>query len=131
MKNTFLNILCGLAAMAVISTGCEKGPQFTAYTYPAEQVSALSPSIGFPSQSVTITGKNFDTLKGAVKVWFGGIAATKIVSVNPTQIVVQVPANAVSGKVGVQVWTTKTDSVGIFSVLPSPSVTTVICHGLA
>jgi hypothetical protein len=70
--------------------------------------------------NVTITGTNFDTLKGAVKVWFGGILATNVVSCTNEKIVVQVPANAVSGKLGLQVWTTKTDSIGSFTVTPTP-----------
>jgi hypothetical protein len=117
--------------IALLQFGCEKGPDFKQYTYPAQSSSRLTPGIGFPGQNVTITGTNFDTLKGAVKVWFGGILATKVISNNGTQIVVQIPANGVSGKVGLQVWTTKTDSIGSFIVLPAPVISSVISHGVA
>lgn len=126
-----INIVCFLLLAAVLLTSCEKGPEFRTFNYPAQQASAISPVTGFPGQNVTITGTNFDTLKGAVKVWFGGIAVTQIVSVNPNQIVVQVPASAVSGKVGLQVWTTKSDSIGSFTVLPAPRISSVISRGLA
>jgi hypothetical protein len=44
-----------------------------------------------------------------------------VVSCRDTQIVVQVPTGALSGKVGLQVWTTKTDSIGTFTVTPTPT----------
>jgi hypothetical protein len=131
MKNKFIYGAGLLSLIALLQFGCEKGPNFKQYTYPAQSSSGLTPGIGFPGQSVTITGTNFDTLTGAVKVWFGGILATKVVSNNGTQIVVQIPANGVSGKVGLQVWTTKTDSIGSFIVLPAPVISSVISHGLA
>lgn len=120
-----------LISIITLFFGCEKGPDFQTYTYPAQKASGLSPAIGFPRQNVTITGTNFDTLKNAVKVWFGGILATTIISNNGTQIVVQVPANAVSGKVSLQVWTTKNDSIGTFSVLSAPAISSVVSHGVA
>ncbi|HVV04468.1 MAG TPA: DUF5013 domain-containing protein [Puia sp.] len=131
MKNKFLHIACWLVTIVMAAIGCEKGPDFKVYKYPAQKASGISPSIGFPGQNVTITGANFDTLKGAVKVWFGGIPVTQIVSDNGTEIVVTVPANAVSGKVGLQVWTTTNDSIGVFTVLPAPTLTSVISHGTA
>jgi hypothetical protein len=111
--------------------GCEKDPDFKTYTYPAQKATGLSPAIGFPGQNITITGTNFDTLKNAVKVWFGGILATTVVSNNGTQIVVTIPAKAVSGKVSLQVWTTKNDSIGTFTVLPAPAISSVESHGVA
>lgn len=107
----------------MIGAGCEKGPQFRDFSYPAPVPSGLSPASGYPVTNITITGTNFDTLAGAVKVWFGGIQATTVVSATGNQIVVQVPSNAVSGKVSLQVWTTKLDSIGTFTVLPSPAIT--------
>jgi hypothetical protein len=43
---------------------------------------------------------------------------------------VQVPTNAVSGKVSLQVWTTKVDSVGTYTVIPLPTLTSVISKGV-
>jgi len=125
MKNKFLNIACWLIAIGIFGTSCEKGPQFREFTYPPAVPSGISPASGYPLTNVTITGTNFDSLKGAVKVWFGSIQATNIVSVSGNQIVVQVPSNAVSGKVGLQVWTTKVDSVGTYTVIPSPVINSV------
>jgi len=115
-----------IIAMAIfIIAGCEKGPQYRDFTYPAPKPTGLSPVSGYPNINVTITGSDFDTLPGAVKVWFGGIQATTIVSSNGNQIVVQVPSNAVTGKVSLQVWTTKIDSVGTYTVFPAPSITSI------
>lgn len=125
MKNKFLNIACWIIAIVVIATSCEKGPQFRQFNYPAQVPSGIGPTSGYPGINVTITGTNFDTLKGAVRVWFGGIQATNIISAKGNQIVVQVPSNAVTGKVGLQVWTTKIDSIGAFTVIPAPVINLV------
>src|SRR5215216_6058986 len=122
MKNKFLNIACCLIAMAIIGASCEKDPEFREFNYPAPVPSGMSPASGYPMINVTITGTNLDTLKGAVKVWFGGIQATNIVSATGNQIVVQVPSNAASGKVSLQVWTTKLDSVGTYMVVAPPVI---------
>jgi hypothetical protein len=127
MKNKFLNIAYLLIAIGILGISCEKAANFKTYTYPAQVPSGMSPVSGFPTTNVTITGTNFDTLK----VWFGGILATTVVSNNGTQIVVQVPANAVSGKVSLQVWTTKVDSIGTFTVLlPLPVIKSVFSKGI-
>ena len=125
MKNKFLNILYCLIAMIIVGTSCEKGPQFREFNYAAPMPSGLSPASGYPMTNVTITGTNLDTLKGAVKVWFGGIQATNVVSATGNQIVVQVPTNAVSGKVSLQVWTHTLDSIGTYTVVASPVITSV------
>ena len=122
MKHKLLNIACWLIAITMVLFGasCEKDAQFREFIYPAQVPSGLSPASGYPLTNVTITGTNFDTLTGAVKVWFGNIEATTIVSAKGNEIVVQVPANAVSGKVSLQVWTTKVDSVGTYTVMVPP-----------
>jgi hypothetical protein len=125
MKNKFLNVVCGFIAMVVVNTSCEKGPQFREFNYPAPTTSGVSPASGYPMINVTITGANLDTLKGAVKVWFGGIQATNIVSATGNQLVVQVPSNAVSGKVSLQVWTHKVDSIGTYTVIAPPVINLV------
>jgi hypothetical protein len=122
-------LICSLGfitAIAIYIAGCEKGPQFRDFSYPAPKPTGFSPAAGFPNTNITITGSDFDSLPGAVKVWFGGIPATTIVSSNGNQIVVQVPSNAVSGKVSLQVWATKVDSVGTYTVLAAPVVTSIV-----
>jgi hypothetical protein len=125
MKYKFLNIVCCLIAIVLLGTSCEKGPQFRDFDYPAPVPSGMSPASGYPMINVTITGTNLDSLKGAVKVWFGGIQATNIVSTNGNQIVVQVPSNAVSGKVSLQVWTHKVDSIGTYTVIAPPAINSI------
>ncbi|HTG56371.1 MAG TPA: DUF5013 domain-containing protein [Niabella sp.] len=125
MKYKFLNIVCCLIAVVLLYTSCEKGPQFRDFNYPVPVSSGMSPASGYPMINVTITGANFDTLKGAVKIWFGGIQATNIISSNGNQIVVQVPSNAASGKVSLQVWTHKVDSIGTYTVIAPPVINSI------
>ena len=122
MRNKFIYSMSLLLIMAIIIVSCEKEPAYRTFTYPAAVSSGMSPNTGYPTTNVTITGSNFDTLKGAVQVWFGGIPATNMVSCTNSQIIVQVPANAVSGKVSLRVWTTKIDSIGTFTVNPAPAI---------
>jgi hypothetical protein len=121
--NTRLFLL--LAIIIAIAGSCEKGPQFRKFTYPPQPTSGISPATGFPGSYVTITGNNFDSLTGAVKVWFGGILADSVISSNGSQIVVKVPDNAASGKVSLQVWTNTEDSIGTFTVVPAPTYSTI------
>jgi hypothetical protein len=51
--------------------------------------------------------------------------ADVIRSCSNTQIVVQVPAKAVSGKVALQVWTHTIDSIGTFTVIPPPVINSI------
>ncbi|MBO9617840.1 MAG: IPT/TIG domain-containing protein [Niabella sp.] len=118
MRNKFICLIGSLFIATLIIAGCEKGPAYRTFTYPVPVASGMSPVTGYPGSNVTITGSNFDTLTGAVKVWFGGIPATTVVSSSNNQIVVQVPATATSGKVSLQVWTNKLDSIGTFTVTP-------------
>lgn len=121
MKNKFIYLTGLLFVMAVITVSCQKGPQFRKFIYPMQTVTGLSATSGHPGSYITITGKDFDTLTGAIKVWFGGVQADSIISSNGTQIVVKVPAKAISGKVGLQVWTNTLDSIGNFTVIPAPT----------
>jgi hypothetical protein len=120
-----LGLIGLITATAFFISGCEKGPQFREFTYPAPKPTGLSPVSGYAKINITISGSDFDTLPGAVKVWFGGIQATTVVSSNGNQIVVQVPEKAVTGKVTLQVWTTKIDSIGTYTVLASPEIKSI------
>lgn len=122
MKNKFFNSVYWLLAIVISSSSCEKGPNFKEYTYPAQTVTGLTPTSGYPGIDVTITGKDFGMYKNAVKVWFGGVMADTIRSCTDNQIVVRVPDKAISGKVSLQVWTTTIDSIGTFTVYPAPIV---------
>ncbi|MFL9482913.1 LamG-like jellyroll fold domain-containing protein [Chitinophagaceae bacterium LWZ2-11] len=121
MKQTIC-ILLWMAGLVALSTGCQKGPDYKIYTYPAQTATALSPASGYPGIDVTINGKNFGTLAGAVKVFFGGVQADTVRSCTDGQIVVKVPPKAISGKVTLKVWTTSIDSIGSFTVIAAPII---------
>jgi hypothetical protein len=118
-KNPAILLLFGIV---LIMAGCSKGPNYEIYKYPTQAASGISPVSGYPKTLVTISGKNFGTLTNAVKVSFGGVSGA-VVSCADNQIVVQVPANGLSGKVLLSVWTV-TDSVGNFTIVPAPVITT-------
>jgi len=121
------NIVALLLCITIVAfiTSCEKGPQYEKFSYPAQKTTGISAQSGYPGTYLTITGSNFDTLPQAVKVWFGGVLADSVISSNGTQIVVKVPAQAVTGKVSLQVWTTLEDSIGYYTVLPAPVIKSV------
>lgn len=121
LLNKIINVALLFLGVGFIFFACEEGPNFVDYShyYAEATANGISPNTGYAGQEVTITGTNLDTLTGAVKVWFGGIQATTIVNSNGTNLVVEVPVGAVSGSVSLQVWTTKIDSLGWFTVLPS------------
>jgi hypothetical protein len=106
-------------------TACEEGPNFRIQEYPEQTATGISPAIGYPGINVTITGTDFGTLKGAVKVYFGGVLATNVVSCEDTKIVVQVPAGAISGDVSLQIWKHTNEAFASFTVLPAPEITSV------
>lgn len=109
-------------AVGVVSLffACEVSPNFKEYTYPKPTVTGMSASSGFANSYVNILGKDFGALKGAVKVYFGGVKADSIISCADGSIKVKVPTKAVSGKVTLQVWTHTFDSISTFQVLPPP-----------
>nr|WP_315247272.1 DUF5013 domain-containing protein [uncultured Flavobacterium sp.] len=115
-----------LLSIVFLITSCnEEGPQFREFTYPEQTVTEMSPSVGYAGINVTITGKDFGTLPKAVKIYFGTILAT-VVSCEDTKIVVKVPTNAVSGDVTLKIWTHDSGTIGSFTVLPAPAITSVV-----
>lgn len=111
-------------------TACEEGPDFRIVEYPEQTVTGIDQASGYPGINVTITGTNFGTLKGAVKVYFGGILATNVVSCEDTKIVVQVPANAISGDVTLQVWKHTNEAFAQFTVFPAPAIKSVTSNNV-
>jgi hypothetical protein len=118
-----------IIACLLMMAACEKGPDFKVYTYPAQSASGMTPGSGFAGSDVTIRGKNFGNLTQAVRVYFGGVKADTVRSCTDSVIVVKVPLNALSGNVSLQVWTTLNDSIGVFTVLPLPVLTSVVSKG--
>jgi hypothetical protein len=111
--------------LTVLMGGCNKDPEIKIYTYPSPVPTGLSPVSGYPGIDVTITGKDFGTYKNAVSVFFGNIKADTVRSCTDGQIVVRVPAGAISGKVTLKIWTHTLDSIGSYAVIPAPVVKSV------
>ena len=121
-----LSISFILFAICLIAfSSCEEDANFKIYEYPEQTVTGMSPSVGYPGINVTITGENFGTLPKAVKIYFGTILAT-VVSCEDTKIVVQVPANAVSADLTLKIWTHDSGTIGSFTVMPAPAITSVV-----
>jgi hypothetical protein len=123
LKN--IQFITALLTLAAVYVGCTKGPDIKTYTYPAPEPKAIFPDSGYAGfAAVTITGSQFGDFKNAVKVFFNGIPADTILSCEDGKIVARVPATAVSGKVSLQVWTNTIDSIGEFTIIDNPIVTT-------
>ena len=88
-------------------------------------VTGMTPTSGYPNTYATITGSNFGTVTGAVKVFFGGIKADSVISCVDNQIVVKVPGGAVTGKVALKVWTHTLDSIATYTVVPAPVISSI------
>ncbi len=97
------------------------GSNFT--VIPTPTITSLSPTSGAVAASVTITGTNFGATQGTSTVTFNGTVATPG-SWNATSIVVPVPTGATTGNVAVTVGGVASTG-SAFTVLPTPSITTV------
>jgi len=120
--NKFSRFILVVLTLAAVCNSCNKGANIKIYAYPAPLPKSISPGSGYPGMDITISGSSFGTYANAVKVYFGGVEADTIRSCTDGQIVVKVPANAISGKVTLQVWTHIVDSVGAYTVIPPPVI---------
>jgi YD repeat-containing protein len=99
-------------------------------------IDAISPNIAVPRNSeLTITGQGFPTVlyldnstipNASVSFvgYFSNAVQAKIIQTSPTQMVVQVPSNAINGPVTVTT-TTQTAVIQSISIKPSQQITTV------
>lgn len=123
IKNSInLLILVGIIALFL---SCEEDPKFSKYVYPMPEVTEMYPASGYPTEYVTIIGDNFGDRIEPVKVSFGGIPAENILSCKNNCIVVEVPLNALSGDVSLQLWNNSAVSIGTFTVHPIPTLTSI------
>jgi len=111
--------------MVMFMSACEEDANYKEFDYPVPVPSGLTPAIDYEGAIVTITGKDFGTLPKAVKVSFGGVQATDIVSCTDNKIEVKVPVGGASGDVSLQIWTHVVDKVGEFTVIPAPKITSI------
>lgn len=127
MKRLFIKIIscCLLALGTVVFISCEKDSNIKQYVYPAPEVSGYSPAEGYVKSRVAILGHNFGDRAEAVKVSFGGILADNVLSCNNNCVVVEVPEEAMSGDITLQVWTNSV-TVGNYEIWPSPVVSEMV-----
>ena len=87
----------GAASISVETSAGAFGYQLSVSTNQVDvTIAAVAPSSASAGTAVTITGTGFSTVADDTTVLFGGVEG-KVLSVNPTQIVALVPANAVNG----------------------------------
>lgn len=127
MKRLLQNIrkLSGVIGLVALFWGCEKDANFKIYEYPMPQVESISPHAGYVKSQLLIVGTDFGDQIEPVKVFFGGVEAKNILMCKNNRIVVEVPENAVSGEVSLQIWTKTVENIGMFTVLPTPEIKSV------
>lgn len=127
MKHIYKNFigLCVCALFVAVFMGCEKDANFKMYQYSMPVVESISPGVGYVKTPLLITGTNFGNQSEPVKVFFGGVEADTVLMCKNNRIVVEVPENAVSGEVSLQIWTNVIENIGTFTVLPTPMVRSV------
>ncbi len=87
-------------------------------------IASLSASSGKAGNSITISGRNFGTLRRAARVSFNGINATQV-SFTDAAVVAQVPAGVTSGPLTVYDWDGKASNSATFTVAGMPRIVSV------
>lgn len=122
LKNRFSLLLLAVTTLFV---ACEEDAHIKEYVYPEPVVTSISPAKGYAGTEVTIFGTDFGSHVEPMKVFFGGIPAIEIVSCKNNRVVVKVPEKALSGDVSLQLWQHKQESIGQFTVIPTPKIISV------
>lgn len=131
MKYSLIKNTLGLLALIsfpVLFAGCEQDAKFKTYVYPTAEISEMYPKLGYAAEKVTFTGTNFGDRKEALKIAFGGVAVSNILSCNNNCVVVEVPEGAVAGEVTLQTWNNEPITVGTFKVYLTPMVEEIFSH---
>lgn len=108
-------------------TACEEGPNFKIEEYPDFIIESFSPMAARPGTQITLKGSDFGELKGAITVYFNGVAAPQanIISVTNEEIIVIVPDNATTGKITLKIWKNTKEFGDIFEFIPGAKITAV------
>ncbi len=88
--------------------------------YPVPTITSFSPSQGFPTSIVTISGTEFgnERTERIGRVYFGGVEATEYVSWSNNEIKVRVPETAKSGNITLWVSKNFTETESEFTCIP-------------
>lgn len=123
MRSLIKNILL-VGGLSVLLFGCEKDGKKQEFYYSEPTVYGIYPTSGYTLSQVVINGENFGDRMEPISVFFGDKEA-EIVSCKNNRIVTVVPEDASSGDVVLKVWTYEFESVGKFTVMPKPAITSV------
>ncbi len=129
VRNT-LNIFM-LIGLSVGLFSCEPEGKYKEYVYPEPVVDEIYPTSGYIASQVAITGTNFGDRTEPVKVFFGGIEVTNIISCKNNCIIVEVPQGAQSGDISLQVWMYTLETVGKYTVIPTPELSSIYSNNLS
>lgn len=94
--------------MLFVIPACHKTPRNDNPPVLTPEITSFSPVHGTPGTVVTISGKNFKTVRENNLVSFGG-ASTSVTAASATQLTVTVPAAAVTGRIKVNSATSASD----------------------
>ena len=124
-KFSMLNVLVALASCLALAS-CSDDDETVYADYAAPTITSFSPTEGFSSNVVTITGTEFGSERSdhvIGRVYFGGVEASDYVSWSDTEIQVRVPDGAVSGVITLWVWKNYDETSEEFNVLEGASFT--------
>jgi RHS repeat-associated protein len=110
------------AVTVTVGTLTSSGVSFTVAV--PSVVSSVSPTSAIAGTAVTIIGSGFGSTQGSSTATFNGVAAT-VSSWSDTQIVATVPRSASTGAVVVTTNGAASNATVLFTVIPSPTITSL------
>ena len=133
MKINSKQILHALGALLalVMMSACEQEANIKEYVYPEPTVASISPTEGYTGTQVTVNGSNLSDYAQAVKLYIGTTEVTNIISCKNDGIIFEIPSEATTGTVSLKVWTHKLDSIGTFTVIPTPEISQIASSNAA
>ncbi len=133
MKINSKKILHALAAMLALVTmsACEPEANIKEYVYPEPSVASFYPTEGYTGTQVIISGTNFGNYADAVKLHIGATEVTRIISCKNDRVIFEVPTEATTGPISLQVWTHELADIGTFNVIPTPEITQIVSSNTA
>ncbi len=117
--NQIVAVVAGGASGTVTVSSLHGNVSSDGFTFlPPPIITQISPPSALRLATVTLYGANFT---GATGVSFGGVVTTKFAVISPTELVVRVPATAVSGSITVTT-PNGTGSITGFTVIVPPTI---------